>query len=106
MRCPVCRAENDRGPQCRRCRADLTLLFRLEGQRSGLVERARNELARGRPEEALALLDDAEALRRGDDLCPLRAAAHLLRRDFAEAWRSYQDACGLASGEEPCPKPS
>jgi hypothetical protein len=96
MRCPVCRAENDRGPQCRRCRADLTLLFRLEEQRRGVLERARNELARGRPDEALALLDEAEALRRGDDVLPLRAAAYLLRRGFAEAWRCYRAACTQA----------
>ena len=33
MKCPVCRAENDQGPQCRRCKADLALLFTLADQR-------------------------------------------------------------------------
>ncbi len=93
LRCPVCRAENDRGPTCRRCRADLGLLFRLEDQRRGLVERARNELSQGRATEALALLDAAQALRRGDDVRRLRAVAHLLRRDFGRAFA----ACGLAA---------
>lgn len=55
MRCPVCRAENDRGPNCRRCRADLSLLFALEKQRR------------------------------------FQAIEHLLRRDFAGAWRYYQE---------------
>ena len=31
IRCPVCKAENSQGPTCRRCKADLSLLFRLEG---------------------------------------------------------------------------
>jgi hypothetical protein len=95
LRCPVCRAENDRGPTCRRCRADLGLLFRLESQRRRLLARARSELTRGRPDEALPLLDEADALRRGDDVRRLRAVAHLLRRDFARAVA----ACGLARPE-------
>ena len=55
MICPVCRATNDQGPQCRRCKADLGLLFRLEAQRKR------------------------------------EAVARLLRRDFAGAWRLYQE---------------
>jgi hypothetical protein len=90
LRCPVCRADNDRGPQCRRCRADLGLLFELEGQRRGLLGRARNEVARGRLDEALVLLEEAEALRGGGDVQRLRALAYLLRRDFANAWQCYQ----------------
>ena len=54
MNCPVCRATNDQGAQCRRCKADLGLLFRLEAQRKR------------------------------------EAVAFLLRRDFAGAWRLYQ----------------
>ena len=34
MRCPVCRAEVEQGPNCRRCRADLAMLFTLEEQRA------------------------------------------------------------------------
>ena len=33
MHCPVCKADNSQGPQCRRCKADLSLLFALEEQR-------------------------------------------------------------------------
>lgn len=89
MRCPVCRAENDQGPHCRRCRADLSLLFRLEEQRRRALARARDELARGRTEAALSLLDEAGALRRDGDVRRLRAVAHLLRREFARAWRCH-----------------
>lgn len=95
LRCPVCRAENDRGPGCRRCRADLGLLFRLEERRRGLLGRARDELRRGRPDEALPLLDEADALRRGEDVRRLRAVAYLVRREFARA----AAACGLARAE-------
>jgi hypothetical protein len=90
MRCPVCRAENDQGPYCRRCRADLSLLFRLEEQRRRALERARGELARGRTEAALALLNQAEALRRGDDVLRLRAVTLLVRREFARAWQTSE----------------
>jgi hypothetical protein len=98
MRCPVCRAENDGGPNCRRCRADLSLLFDLEARRRRAVERARAELAQRRAREALALLDEAEALRRGDDVRRLRAVAHLLRRDFARAWQAYEGGSRLRPG--------
>jgi hypothetical protein len=95
MRCPVCRADNDRGPTCRRCRADLGLLFDLEARRRQVVERARDELGRGRVEQALALLDEVEALRRGDDVRRLRAVAYLLGRDFGRAWRTYESGSRL-----------
>ena len=32
--CPCCRASNDTGPACRRCKADLALLFALEANRA------------------------------------------------------------------------
>ena len=34
LRCPVCKAENAQGPNCRRCKADLSLLFALEDRRA------------------------------------------------------------------------
>ncbi len=87
--CPVCRARVDAGPLCRRCKADLTLLFALEARRDAVLTAARQSLANGRPEEALALAQWAEQLRRGADARRLIAAAYLLRRDFAAAWRWY-----------------
>ena len=47
MRCPVCTAESDTGPSCRRCRADLSLLFRLEEERACLGATARRALLEG-----------------------------------------------------------
>ncbi len=53
MRCPVCKAEAP-GPQCRRCKADLAVLFDLESARRAQLEAAREHLAQGRLPEALA----------------------------------------------------
>jgi hypothetical protein len=87
--CPVCRARVESGPQCRRCRADLSLLFALEARRGAALAAARRSLAAGHIDEALALARGAEQLRRGEDARRLIATAHLLRREFAAAWHWY-----------------
>lgn len=87
--CPCCRAANDVGPACRRCKADLSLLFAVAADRERLVSAARDQLADGNGTEALALLDQAERTWAGDDLRPLRAVAHLLNRDFPAAFACY-----------------
>jgi hypothetical protein len=87
--CPVCRASVEAGPLCRRCKADLSLLFALEARRDALLAAARRSLAAGRADAALALAHGAERLRRGEDARRLIAAAHLLLRDFAAAWQWY-----------------
>ncbi len=85
--CPVCRARVESGPQCRRCKADLSLLFALEARRDAALAAARRALAVGRADEVLALARGAELLRRGADARRLIAAAHLLLRNFAAAWQ-------------------
>jgi hypothetical protein len=47
MRCPVCKADNAQGPQCRRCKADLTVLFDLEAARRARLDAARGHLGLG-----------------------------------------------------------
>ena len=89
MRCPVCRAENTAGPQCRRCRADLSLLLALEDQRAHLLAAARAALTRAKGSEVLRFAAAAQQLRDGDDVRRLRALGYLLQRDFAAVWRSY-----------------
>jgi len=69
MRCPVCRADND-DATCRRCKADLSLLFDVESARTDALQRAAYFAAKG---DGLRTLQHAEA-------------AHHLRRD-AESWR-------------------
>lgn len=92
IRCPVCRAEVNDGAQCRRCRADLALLTAVEKQRRGLLAQAGERLREGRPAAALALTEQAAALRPAADGCQLAALAHLLRRNFSAAWRAYRQA--------------
>jgi hypothetical protein len=94
--CPCCKASNDAGPNCRRCKADLSLLFAVEADRAAAVETARRLAAQSRFPESLATLDRAAQLRRGADVSRVRAAVLLLARDFPAALRAYHK---LASGE-------
>jgi hypothetical protein len=89
----VCKAENNQGPQCRRCRADLGLLFTLEGQRARALEEARRCLAADEWRRAAGYAADALRMRTGDDARRLEAIARMLGRDFDGAWQSYT-ACG------------
>src|SRR5437879_5774363 len=90
LRCPVCRAEYLSGTQCRRCRADLSLLAALEGQRDRLLAAASASLAAGQLEEAVGHAREAAALRSGADSAQVEALAQLLQRDFEQAWRCYR----------------
>lgn len=90
LRCPVCRAEVAQGPQCRRCRADLSLLLALEGQRAQLLMTARERCAQGDATQALQLAHKADDLKSDDDSRRLLATVYLLRRDFGQAWQYYQ----------------
>jgi hypothetical protein len=85
--CPVCRARVESGPQCRRCKADLSLLLALEARRETVLIQARRSLAANQPDEALTQAREAQHLRHGDDARRLIAAAYLLRREFAAAWQ-------------------
>jgi hypothetical protein len=89
MRCPVCRAEVEQGPNCRRCRADLSLLFTLEAQREQALAAAWSWLRQGQLRQALTVAEGAEALRAGPDTRQLRAVLYLLTGDFARAWACY-----------------
>ena len=90
MRCPVCRAENDQGPNCRRCRADLESLFKLEKQQRRALDAAYGCLAAGQMRRAFAISDGARALRDRVEARRLAAMSLLVARDFAGAWRMYQ----------------
>jgi hypothetical protein len=94
MLCPACRADNEQKPSCRRCRADLSLLWAIEEERDGLMQSARVSLRRGQTDLALEHLRRARQLRRGTDLEKLEAVAHLLACDFAEALRRHQESRG------------
>ena len=89
--CPCCKASNDTGPACRRCRADLSLLFAIEADREAAIQLARGFAAESRFPEAIAALERAAALRRGDEVARLKAAVLLLGRDFAGALNAYHE---------------
>lgn len=90
MLCPACRADNEQKPTCRRCRADLSLLWAVEEEREECLRCARLCLRSGQTDQTLAHLRRARALRRGADLDQLEALAHLLACNFAEALRLHQ----------------
>ena len=89
FRCPVCRAAIDDELTCRRCRADLSLLFAIEDERVCHVTAARDALQQGDWETAVAQVAEAASLRCDDESRMLEAAAHLLRGDFPAAWGAY-----------------
>ena len=90
LTCPVCRATNDTGPGCRRCRADLSLCFAVEEHRDRELAAARSAIVAGRVDEALAHAERAAELRRGPDADRVLAVVQLLAGDFAAAWQHYR----------------
>jgi hypothetical protein len=89
MRCPVCKAQLDQGPDCRRCRADLSLPFTLLDQRDRAIQSAYHFINEGRLNRALALAEGVDALQHDEISTRLLAIIHLLRRDFSSAWTCY-----------------
>lgn len=89
MRCPVCKADHLTDPRCRRCKADLSLLFALEEQRSRTIAEARRCLRRREFGRAARLAETADWLRGDEESRQFAALAHLLRGDFAAAWKHY-----------------
>jgi hypothetical protein len=92
MRCPVCKAEDTTGPQCRRCKADLGLLWALEDLLRRELAEARRCLAAGGWPEAVRHAAQAYRLRHDEEARWLLAVAHLLGREFAAAWGYYRAA--------------
>jgi methylphosphotriester-DNA--protein-cysteine methyltransferase len=88
--CPLCKAENAQGPACRRCKADLSMLFRLEEQRAWTFAEAGRLLAAGRIAEANSWAQMADWLRSDAESLRLFALTRLLLSDFHGAWRCYR----------------
>lgn len=84
-RCPACRAVQDWSEQCRRCKCDLTLVWRaaLDWQRSRSL--ALDALWEGRPFEALDYARRAQAIANDAESARLVAVASLAAGDFAGA---------------------
>jgi len=92
MRCPVCRAADNRTSQCRRCKADLSLLVELERQHARHLTRAARALTHGEAADCLHHAGQARALRADAASARLLALGYLKARDFASAWHWYQRA--------------
>jgi hypothetical protein len=90
MRCPVCRAENDE-TTCRRCKADLSLLFALEDARQGALAEAARAVGAGDGERAVVQAQAADDLRADAESARLLALGYLLKRDFARALQYYRE---------------
>jgi hypothetical protein len=84
LACPACRAENTERA-CRRCRADLGLLWDLESQRQRLLADAADALRRGELVRASDVAEAALDLRDGADAARIIACAYLLRGKFFRA---------------------
>jgi hypothetical protein len=91
IRCPVCKADNTSGPTCRRCKADLSLLFALEDQREDATRAASAALVERRYAEAHRAGLRADHLRRDEASRRLVALTALLCGDHALAWRERGD---------------
>jgi hypothetical protein len=91
MRCPVCRAEVGEAAQCRRCRADLSLLVRLAEQRRRALQTACVYVSRGDYRRARAIAEGADTLHSDAESRRLLAVVHLLCREHSQAWRVYQE---------------
>lgn len=82
--CPACRAENSERV-CRRCRADLGLLWDLENERLRLLADAGEALRRRDWSRVLDLAEGVRELRDGADAARLIACANLIRGKFYRA---------------------
>jgi hypothetical protein len=89
IRCPACMAENVVGPLCRRCRADLSLMFTLENNREIILADARKAADEGAIDSAMQHARAADEMRQGADSRRLLALMSLFAGDFPSAWRAY-----------------
>jgi hypothetical protein len=96
MQCPVCKADNAQGPLCRRCKADLALLFRLEACRERSLAEARGCLREGRWPDAVSLALRANRLRADAESRSLVAVSSLFVGAFAQALQYHSLATGTS----------
>lgn len=87
LTCPVCRAINETGLACRRCKADLSLLWGIERQRSAAFAEVLTAVRERDWLTARQWAIQTDALRSDDESRRLCAMLALLTRDFEAAWR-------------------
>ncbi|HEX3151008.1 MAG TPA: hypothetical protein VHR66_23210 [Gemmataceae bacterium] len=96
LRCPVCRADNTTGLNCRRCKADLSLLIAVEERRDYHVTLAQIAMRDGQFDDALTELTLAEELRTGPDIHRLRACVFLLAGDHESVLAEHAAVVALS----------
>lgn len=90
MICPSCKANNHTGPNCRRCKSDLSLLIALETRLTWLREQALLALSEGQPRIALQHLHEAWFLKPVPECLRWQAWAYLQLADYSAAHRCFQ----------------
>lgn len=90
LACPVCKAENAAGPSCRRCKADLTMLFALADSREELLDAARSAYEHGHVADAWQYAVVANEQREDAESLRWSAMLNLVHGNFGEAWRAYR----------------
>ena len=88
--CPVCRARVETGPLCRRCKADLSLLFDLERTRRMKLNEALTALKHQDLLGADALLAEIDWMRSDQESRRALAVLSLLSGDIAMAVQRHQ----------------
>lgn len=102
MQCPVCKADNAQGPNCRRCKTDLQLLWSLEAHRQRLLATARQYEARGDWLLAQDTARHVERLRSDVDSQLLMAKTCLMIGDYSAAlhyWRAVRKRVAEGSAQ-------
>lgn len=89
LRCPACRADNVERT-CRRCRADLGLLWDLEASRTQLLLHAPQAWQRGDMAAVASNAAEAAWLRAGEDSTRWTALVALAKRDFPAALAAWR----------------
>lgn len=89
LKCPVCKAETAT-ETCRRCKADLSMLFALERQREVALSLARRHLRCWRWVAACDEARRADELRRDAETQQVLALASLMCGDYAMTLRCWR----------------
>ncbi len=98
--CPLCQASNTQSP-CRRCKADLHLLFAVASQQRQQLHQARQALRQGQLDRAKQTLIAAASLWRNAETVRLQSLVALLEGDFGKAWVDYTRWRQRHSGDAP-----
>jgi hypothetical protein len=87
--CPVCKAENRSPNSCRRCKADLTLLWDLKIHYDNKLAEALDKLRVGELDEAEETLQQVSRIRATPEVTALFAILRAKQHRFHLVWQLY-----------------